>query len=292
MGQDREPSGAPDGVASGGARAAAARVLREPLVHFMALGLALYLGVMGVRALERPTVTIAAQDINQLVAYWQLQTQRAPTKAELAAIIQGRVDEELLAREAVRLGMDRDDLIIRRRLAQKMSFASEDLGDRAPSEAELKAMFERTRARYAASARISFRHVYFSADRGAGAARAAADAALAVARGGGAPAGDPSLLPQTYADADPDALVRDYGPEFVRQLETAPLQTWSGPVRSPFGVHILLVEGRADPVVPPFEAVRDQVLQNALAEERRARNETFLRRLRERYRVVVAGAGP
>lgn len=268
------------------------RAAREPLLHFIVLGALIFAGIMGVKFLQKPTVSIAAQDINQLVEYWQLQTQRAPNKQELAAIIQGRVDEELLAREAQRLGMDKDDLIIRRRLAQKMSFASEDLGDAQPSTATLRAEYDRTKARYAAPARVTLRHVFFSADRGGDAAHAAAVAALAKAQAGVDPAGDPSLLPLTYADADPEALARDYGPDFAKTATTAPLDHWIGPVQSPFGYHLIRVEGRAQQITPPFEDVQDQVRENYLAEQRQAKNEAFLRKLRQQYRVNVAGVSP
>ena len=116
------------------------RLLREPLLHFVLIGAALFAGISLAREMHRPQVRIEARELEQLAAYWAQQTQRPPTKAELAAIIRERIDEELLAREAVRLGLDTDDMIVRRRLAQKMSFASEDTGAIAePDEATLRA---------------------------------------------------------------------------------------------------------------------------------------------------------
>jgi peptidyl-prolyl cis-trans isomerase C len=269
------------------------RLVREPLVHFLILGVVLFAGITGVRALERPTVSIDAQDVNQLIEYWQLQSQRPPTKAELAAIIQERVDEELLAREAQRLGMDKGDLIIRRRLAQKMAFASEDLGDLQPTTATLRADYEKTKAQYGEPAKIAFRQVFFSADRGVNAARAAATKALALARQGKSDlGGDPFLLPLTYADASPDTLARDYGTDFAKLVADAPPGRWAGPVQSPFGFHIVRVESRTAPETPPFEEVQDRVRENYLAAQRRIKNEAFLQKLRQKYRVEIAGATP
>ena len=108
-------------------REAIRRLVREPLVHFLLIGALLFAGISVAKDLRRPSVRIDAAEINQLAAYWELQMQRPPTKAELAGIIQGCVDEEILAREAIRLGLDKDDMIVRRRLAQKMAFAGEDL---------------------------------------------------------------------------------------------------------------------------------------------------------------------
>ena len=269
------------------------RIGREPLVHFLILGALIFVGITVVRSWQRPTVSIDASEVNQLAEYWALQSQRPPTKAELSAIIQERVDEELLAREAQRLGMDKGDLIIRRRLAQKMSFASEDLGDSNPADATLRTEYERTKAQYAAPAKVAFRQVFFSADCGLDAASAAASKALDDALQGKTDlGGDPSLMPLTYADADPALLARDYGPQFAKQLSDAPVGRWSGPVQSPLGYHILYVEGRSPPVIPPYDAVKDQVEQNYLAAERQAKNQAFLRKLRRKYRVEISGVTP
>jgi peptidyl-prolyl cis-trans isomerase C len=268
----------------------AKRIAREPLVHFLIIGALLFAGLQIVRAAERPTVRISEQDLNQLVAYWQMQSGRPPTKPELQAILRDRIDEELLAREAQRLGLDKDDLIIRRRLAQKMAFASEDVGAVAePSEPALRAWYAAHAEQFATPTHIALRQVFFSGDRGAEAARAAATAALAAARRGEAPTGDPFVLPLTYADASLDDLTRDYGPDYARAVQAAPLGAWAGPVASAYGMHVIRVESRQGAAVAPFEQVRADVRDAWLAERRAANNATFLAALRKRYRVVVAG---
>lgn len=263
-------------------------VFREPLVQFLALGLALFVGVGLVRAAQRPVLRLDAADIQQLVQYWRLQADRDPTAAELKGMIQDRIDEELLAREAVRLGLDRGDMIIRRRLAQKMSFASEDLGaDAAPPEAKLRALYDQTKSTYAAPAQIAFRHVYFSQDRGASAARAAASAALSAALRGEEVRGDAFLLPLAYADAEPTSLSRDYGPDFAEAVASAPVGRWSGPFKSAYGFHLVFVEARRPPSTPSFEAVKSEVLDAYLSNARRARNAQVLDDLRRRFKIVV-----
>ena len=267
--------------------------MREPLLHFLAIGAVLFTGIATVRAVQRPAVMIDAQELEQLAAYWEMQTQRPPTKAELASIIHERVDEELLAREATRLGLDKDDMIVRRRLAQKMAFASEDVAAiPEPSDATLQRFYDQTEDRYATPARLALRHVFFNADRTGVSPQAAAVAALAELRARRPATGDPSLLPQTYADVAAADLDRDYGAAFVAAARQAPVGVWVGPVASPYGVHLIRVEARLAPQVPPLSAVRAEVRAAWLAERRAANNRAFLDRLRRRYRVEVAGLPP
>lgn len=266
------------------------RLLREPLLHFVVIGAVLFAGIAGVRTLERPTVRIDAHEIEQLATYWAMQTQRQPTRAELAAIIRERVDEELQAREAVRLGLDRDDMIVRRRLAQKMAFASEDVAAiPEPSESTLKSFYDRTKDRYSTSARLALKHMFFSADRTGASPQAAANEALAELKAGRLAVGDPSLLPQTYADVAITDLARDYGDAFVQAARHANEGTWVGPVASPYGLHLLRVELRLAPEIPPLASVRSEVRAAWLAERREANNRASLERLRRHYRVEIAG---
>lgn len=267
-----------------------ARVLREPLVHFLVLGAVLFGGIAFANDLKRPVVRVDAQEIEQLATYWALQSQRPPTRAELSALIQERVDEELLSREAIRLGLDKDDMIVRRRLAQKMAFASEDVAAiPEPDEKALQAYYERNRDRYATPGRVALRHVYFSRDRTGQTPQAAAAEALARLKAGGSAASDPSLLPLTYADVAEADLDRDYGPQFAAAVHGAAEGAWIGPVPSAYGLHVIRVERRLPPVIPPLSQVRDEVRAAWLAERRQDENRAFRAGLRKRYKVEIAG---
>jgi len=267
------------------------RILREPLVHFLLIGALLFAGLESFQALRRPEVRIDAQDLEQLATYWQIQMQRAPNKTELKHIIDDRIDEELMAREALRLGLDKDDMIIRRRLAQKMAFATEDTGVAEPSEAELKAYYAKSAERYVAPARVSFQQVFFSGDRPKGGAEKAAAQAMERAEEGGRedPTGDPFLFPLAYQDVSAQDLLRDYGTAFVKTLSTAPIGAWAGPVSTPYGWHLVKVSARSAPAQASFDSVRPQVRDALMAERRAQANAAFLKSLRKRYRVVVAG---
>jgi hypothetical protein len=265
-------------------------VWREPLMRFLLIGLVLFAAMSGIKALQRPVVRIDAAELEQLGAYWEAQYQRPPTKAELSGIIQDRIDEELLAREALRLGLDKDDMIIRRRLAQKMGFASEDAAAKEPTDADLRAYYARTADRYAAPARVAFQQVFFSGDRPNGGAQKAAAQALERAEEGGRedPSGDPFVFPLSYDDASLPDLVRDYGPAFVKLLQTAPLNSWQGPVVTPYGWHLVKVTARRQGEATRFEAVRDQVREAYLTDRRESDRAAFLKSLRGKYRVIVA----
>ncbi|HET9160772.1 MAG TPA: peptidylprolyl isomerase, partial [Caulobacteraceae bacterium] len=229
--------------------------MAEPLVHFLALGAAIFIAATVVKANARPTLHISRQEIAQLGAYWQAQMQREPTSAELNGLVRERIDEEILAAEAKRLGMDNDDLIIRRRLAQKMSFATEDVSDaKEPAEAELLAWYRAHPQDYETPSQVAIRQVFFSGDRGP-AAQAQAKAALAVLEAGRPVTGDPSVLPLTYANVSLEGLARDFGEDFVQLAASAPLNHWSGPVRSGFGWHLIRVESRSGAVIAPFTQV-------------------------------------
>jgi hypothetical protein len=273
----------------------ARRVLRraaaEPLVQFLLIGAVLFVGLDAVRAFHRPTIRIEAHDLNQLAAYWEAQMQRPPNKAELAGIIHDRIDEELLAREAQRLGLGKDDMIIRRRLAQKMAFATEDVAAAdEPSEAALRGYFAAHADRYAGAAHVSFRQVFFSGDRPHGQAREAARAALGLAgEDHRDPAGDPFFFPLAYDGVATRDLERDYGAAFVQALERAPVGEWSGPVISPYGWHLIEITARTPAPPADFDRVRDQVREAWLQERRAEANAAFMRKLRARYRVIVAG---
>ena len=272
-------------------RAFLVRAGREPIVHFLVIGTVLFVGVMFARSLQRPVVRIDAQELGQLAGYWSTQMQRDPTNEELQGIIHERVDEEVLAREALRLGLDKDDMIIRRRLAQKMTFASEDTANLpVPNEAVLKGFFEKTKADYQAPPHVTFRHQFFSSDRGKDQALARAQAAFRrVQAGQGEPMGDPFLLPLGYNDASLIDINKDFGQDFASALLSVPLNQWSGPVASAYGYHLIKVDSRISAKAPTVDEVRAEVLAAYQDQARKDRNAAFLTNLRKKYRIEISG---
>lgn len=268
-----------------------ARIAREPLTHFLLIGLVIFVSATAIKATQKPVVRVDADELQQLASYWELQMQRPPTREELKGIIGERIDEEILAREAQREGLDKNDLIIRRRLAQKMAFASEDTTPiPEPDEATLKSLYARSAGLYVTPAHLALQQVYFSADRGEGPARAAAEAALARLRdGAGEATGDPLVLPLAYADVTLPELIRDYGDGYAHFADTAPVGEWAGPVRSAYGWHVLRIERRTPATPIPFAEARAQVRDAWVTEQRQTANAALMDRLRKRYRIEITG---
>ena len=228
----------------------------------------------------------------QLAAFWETQAQRKPTAEELQGLIEERIDEEVLAREAVRLGLDRDDVIVRRRLAQKMAFVSDDLAVVAePAEDELREYFDAHRETYTTPDLYALRHVYFNPDRHTTLDADAQRALQRLARGANAnEVGDPFMLPRELADVSRDDIARDFGSAFADAVTGSAPGAWSGPVRSPFGVHLVKLESHTPRSTAQFEDVRDRVREAYLAQKQREANAALRAKLRQQYKIVVETA--
>jgi peptidyl-prolyl cis-trans isomerase C len=267
--------------------------LREPLLHFVVIGAVLFaVTALREQSSGQSEIRITAGEVEQLARFWETQAQRRPTAEEMQALIDERIDEEVLAREAVQLGLDRDDVIIRRRLAQKMAFVSDDLAAVAePSEAELRDFFAANRESYAAPDLYALRHVYFNPDRHT-ALDADAQRALQRLQRGANPdeVGDPFMLPRELADVSRDDIQRDFGSMFADAVSGSAPGTWSGPVRSPFGVHLVKLESHTPRSVPNFEDVRERVRAAYLQQQQRQGNAALRAKLREQYKIVIETA--
>lgn len=273
------------------------RLLREPLLHFLALGALLFGLYFLVSDAPAPgderRIEVSAGAINQLAEQFTRQWQRAPTAGEMQGLVESHIREEVLYREAMALGLDRDDTIVRRRLAQKMEFLSEDLASLAPpDEAELEAFYKDNAARFAEPARISFTHVFFSSDRRGAAAEADAFVALQELTAAGlsrAPGrGDAFLLDFDFAGLSLTEIGGLFGRDFAEAIAGLEPGAWHGPVRSGYGLHLVRIVARDEPRQPSLAEVRERVLGELEAERRARMNDEIYRRFRERYEIVVA----
>jgi hypothetical protein len=271
------------------------RILREPLLHFLLLGAALF-ALNAWRAKDRPAdaaalqIEVTAAVIEQLRAASERQLGKAPNAEELRGLVMARIREEIFYREALALGLDRDDTIVRQRLAQKMEFLTGDLaGTAEPADAVAREFFEKNAARYAKSGRVSFRHVYFSKEkRGAGAEAAATEALAALVKGASEETmGDPFLHGFEFAEREQDDVIAAFGRKFAEKLAAQPTGDWSGPVMSSYGLHLVRVEARMEPRAVKFDEVRERVLRDFHDERRRTANSEIFEKLRERYQVTV-----
>jgi hypothetical protein len=275
------------------------RFLREPLVHFLLIG-ALLFGLYGLTNSGRPAVEPAREirlsldEIAQLGLLHQSQWRRPPTPQELERMVENKVQQEILYREALAMGLDKDDEIVKRRMAQKMQFLAEDVAAaREPTTAELEAWFEKNSAQFAQPPRLSFRHLYFSTDRRG--ARARDDAQQALARLAGQPVdaklagslADPFMFQDYYRDRAPEFLGKEFGPPFALAVATLAPGSWQGPIESGFGWHLVFVDTAIPGRIPAFEEVEPDVRTAWLGEQKeRARDEAY-RAMRAKYTVLL-----
>jgi peptidyl-prolyl cis-trans isomerase C len=279
------------------------RWTREPFVHFLAIGLALlvlYYAVSPARP-EAPDqrIELTADDLRQIDLAWLAKWQRHPTQMEMQALVEARVREEVLYREALALGLGQDDTIVKRRLAQKLEFLSEDVSAiRDPTPRELEAWYGRNVALFAAPSRITFQHLYFSPDvRGA---RAPEDARSTltlltertVASDGDATLGDRFFDRDYYPERTPDQVAALFGTAFSQAVFRQPVGGWHGPVESGLGWHLVRVDAVTAGSVPRFaDADREQVRSAWIDEQRDASRQRAFEAMRAKYEVVMPGAG-
>ncbi|WP_291962270.1 peptidylprolyl isomerase [Chelatococcus sp.] len=281
-------------------RAWAGRVLREPLVHFVVLGVVIF---GGYRLLDHQTpvadattsqIVITNDDLRQLAVVWLAQGREKPTPAQLQALIEQKAMSEMLVREAIALGLDRDDEVIKRRLAQKMDFLLADIAALAPpTNVELAIWFAAHKAEFTKPPRIRFRHLYFNSDKRAGGAREAAEASLPLVAGrspgslGAAGIGDPFMFRDYYADITPEQMAKEFGGAFANALFALRPGDWRGPIESGYGWHLIWVESYEEPRVPALEEVRPIVVQAWQAEKYREVKQRAMDEIRSRYRIVA-----
>jgi parvulin-like peptidyl-prolyl isomerase len=282
------------------------RWLREPLLHFLLLGAVLFaldraLRPSTVEAGEQE-ITVSAGRVESLAALFAKTWQRAPTPGELRDLVHEHVLEEALYREALALGLDRDDAVVRRRLRQKLEFVVEDVSELdEPSAADLEAWLEEHRRDYASPATYHFRQVYVSPERrgpgdpGVDAAADVAERLLDELRAGAiedpSTAGDATLLPHASAGLDEDEVARVFGEGFARRLSALEPGAWAGPVESAYGLHLVRVDAVAPGSEPELADVRAAVERDWRAARREEALERHHAELLERYRVTIEWPG-
>ncbi|HVP67497.1 MAG TPA: peptidylprolyl isomerase [Anaeromyxobacteraceae bacterium] len=286
------------------------RLLREPLVHFLLIG-ALLFGIyrftrIGTAAAPQSRqIAISVDELAQIIVLFQAQWRREPTAEEFNRMVENKVQEEILYREALAMGLDRDDTIVKRRMAQKMQFLAEDVASaHEPTREELKAWFDRNNDKFALPSRISFRHLYFSPDRRGPRARDDAERALAQLQGLPEDAklastlADPFMFQDYYRDRAPDFVGKEFGPQFALAVEKLPPGSWRGPIESGFGWHLVFVDTLVPGRIPAFEEVEPEVRTAWLGEQKATAWRDAYKALRAKYTVLLpvpadrAGAAP
>jgi len=274
-------------------------LLKEPLLHFLLIGAILF-AAHEWRAQSRlgendeirsEKIAVTAEVIARLKDGWSRQFQKTPDQDEVRTIVEAHIVEEILYREALALGLDRNDTIVRRRLAQKMEFLTQDIAHAAvPDEQALEAYFHQNVAKYLRPSRVSFRHVYFSQEKRGGTAESDAKNALTSLASPGASEeslGDGFLQGFEFVDQDEQDIATVFGPEFARELLATPEGAWRGPLASSYGSHLVIVTGKGEPKAAEFSEVRSLVLHHILEERRLAANAELIEGMKNKYEIII-----
>jgi hypothetical protein len=271
------------------------KILREPLLHFLVAGAILFVvwGYWGDDSEpDSGQIIVGSARIEQIRNAWKMQMRREPTQEELESLIERFIEEEVLYREALAMGLEKEDIIIRRRLAQKMRFLIQDMADQSqPSEAELMSFFEKSREQFRSPARISFTHIYFSRDQDENAALRDAGEALARLQSSNperAPEqGDPFMLNHDYAEITQQDTAKLFGKTFAEELFALTPGSWQGPIHSGYGIHLVRLVDYIPSRILEFSEVAERVRREYINIRRQKANEEAIEALKARYEIVV-----
>ncbi|MEE9471976.1 MAG: peptidylprolyl isomerase [Gemmatimonadota bacterium] len=274
------------------------RWLASPAVAFLVIGALLF----GLQALlsergaggDSSRIEVTETEIGLLTDYFTRQWNRPPTEDQLRGLVDDHVRREVLYREALALGLDRGDEVIRRRMVQKFEFLTEDLaGQLQPPDAALQTYLEENRERYRYPELRSFTHVYFNVDERGDAVFAEAESVLADLRASPDAAakaselGDPFMLARHYRAVSPQEASRLFGGRFADALFELEPGDWQGPVASGYGLHLVLVTDVEGSSMPELDDVIGPVLTDYQREVRERAQEEILASLMERYVVEI-----
>jgi peptidyl-prolyl cis-trans isomerase C len=275
------------------------RWLREPLLHFLIIGAALFIAYVALNRdpndqKDRRRIVLTENDLSQMTLPTLAQGRPAPTIEQIRNLLEARIREEVLYREALAMGLDKDDIIVKRRMLQKMDFLAEDLSDlREPSREELQAWFKNNAQRFAYPPRISFHHLYFSFDKhGANTAGAAAAALKQIASKPAnspdtAALADPFMFRDYYADRSPDQVDSEFGGKFERSVFELKPGSWLGPLESGFGWHLVFVDSLTPGRVPEFAEVESEAKSEWIKDQRAEFKRKAYEAMKARYEIVL-----
>jgi len=267
------------------------RLAREPLVHFLLIGLLFFVlfswfgGSPGDR-----TIRVDDRQVAALAGRFEATWQRPPSAAELRAMVDAHVRDEIFYREGLALGLDRDDPLIRRQVRQKFEvYAEESETSGPPTNDQLQAWLEANASRYAEPGVVTFEQVLVDPLRHGPATEAMVKAVRAQLASGADPAslGDGRMLPPRIDLMPLDLVARDFGEGFAAAVGAAKAGAWEGPIKSGYGLHVVRVERHVPGRNPALSQVRTAVARDWEADRRAKSLDAYYRRLREDYDVEV-----
>ena len=264
---------------------------REPLVHFLLIGAALFLfyDLANEQGSEAPNrIVVNSGQVEQLAANFKRTWMRSPTEDELNALVENYVREEVFYREALAMGLDQNDPLVRRRMQMKLEFILEDLSSQDVTDEALTAYLKQHADKFHSEAQISFQQVFLNPDKRKNLA-SDAKKLLAKLNSGAAPKtlGDPTLVPYDYSLASQSEIARSFGERFAEDAIKLVPGGWMGPVYSEYGGHLLKVSERVEESQPALAGIRVLVEREYLVQRRKEQKDLAYQTLREGYEVSI-----
>lgn len=269
------------------------RLRREPLLHFFVLGALLFAvyGWLNRGVLSSPgEIVVSRGQVQSLEAQFQRVWQRTPMPEELQGLVEGWIREEIFYREGLAMGLERDDSVVRRRVAQKVEFIAEGISPAPATDAELQSWLDKHPDKYRVESGYSLRQVYFNPVRHGENLKTNVGAALRALQAGKPVAGDSTMLPERLDRAPAFDVARIFGEEFRKGLDALTVGSWQGPVRSGFGVHLVELRVRDDGRRAELADVRAAVERDLLRARGEELKAAFYARLRANYKVRIEAA--
>jgi hypothetical protein len=274
------------------------RFLREPLLHFLVLGAALFglFSIVDKKSTEAPTkIVISAARVSALADRFARTWRRAPTEQELQGLVEDYIRDEVFYREGRAAGLDRDDFVIHRRVRQKMELLAEDMTTAEPSDEQLAAYLASNPEQFWTEDRVTFHQVFLSATRrGSALEHDAKQLAATLDRTSAAvdttAIGDPFLLGEEFREMSLSDVSHTFGEAFAKQLSAVEPGHWQGPIPSSFGTHFIFVDERTKGSLSPLNTIREAVQREWLNAHRIEAEQKLYRALLERYQIVMEAA--
>lgn len=269
-------------------------LLREPLLHFLLIGGLLFF-IYGLQneTVSKNRITVSEADIDRLITIWEKKRLRLPTQTELQGLIEQQIREQVMYREALSMGLDQNDAIVRKRLAQKVEFISSDIvATIEPSNDELIEYLNTNAKNFETPARLSFEQIYFSRDKRGANTEPDALSILANLKENNSTidtrvAGDPFMMGQQHDEITEYGVSRLFGKDFATKLFILDAGDWQGPITSGYGLHLIRINNKTLSQIADLNLVKDKVRTEWKAEQRRLINERFYEGLRQRYDIVI-----
>jgi hypothetical protein len=274
------------------------RLLREPLLHFLVLGAALFglFSLVDEKRTDAPTkIVVSAARVSALADRFSRTWRRAPTEQELQGLVDDYIRDEVFYREGRAAGLDRDDFVIHRRVRQKMELLAEDMTTAEPSAEQLASYLASNPEQFLTEDRVTFHQVFLSATRRGSALEGDAKQLASILDRASATVdttaiGDPFLLGEEFREMSRSDVAHTFGEAFAERLSTVEPGRWQGPILSSFGAHFIFVDERTKGRLPPLDTIREAVQREWLNAHRIEAEQKLYRALLGRYQIVMEAA--